>query len=330
MIASAARRLIPIALIAWLVYSAVKYPILFVTFGMLGLAHGAMYALIGLGFATTYNIGRFINFSHGDVFMIGAVSSTWLCVTVLEAVSPEWQNVPSLLVSILLAVVVCAALSLAAEVLVFSRLRGSVTFVAVVASVGVALMLQNLAIKWNGSGPKKFRSVIPEVGIYTEIHTVYPHVLATLAISVPTLIIAVLFLTKSQFGRAIRAVSDDPDAARLMGIDVTRMIRIAFIFAGVCAGVAGAIYAQEYRVVSYAIGLKIGLIAYASAIIGGVSRVSGTIFGGLLIGLIESLNAWLPSGLSYKWNQTVIFSVMILMLIYKPQGIMGSRTTERL
>lgn len=321
--------IIPLSLVAWLVYTAVTYPVLFAAFGLLGIAHGAMYALIGLGFGTTYNIGRFINFSHGDVFMVGAVASVWLTSRVLRADSVDTRGILAVAAGVALAALVCAALSCTAERLVFRRLLGAAPFIAVVASVGVALMLQNLGIKWNGSGTRKFDPVVPDIGLYTQLDTVIPHVVGTLVISVPALAVAALVLLRTRFGRAIRAVSDDPDAARLMGINLPRTIVAAFGLAGACAGVAGAVYAQEYHAVSYAIGLKVGLVAYASAIIGGVGRVAGTIAGGLLIGVVESLNAWLPSGLGHRWSQTVIFSVMILMLVYKPQGLLGTKVVER-
>lgn len=326
---NALRSLIPIGFVAWLGYAAATSPALFASFGLVGLAHGAIYALIGVGFGITYTIGRFINFSHGDVFMIGAVGSVWLAIDVLDAKRLNQHGLAALAAAIVLAAVTSAGVSCASEALVYRRLRGSTTFVAVVASVGVALILQNIGIKWNGSARKSFPSLIPEAGLYTQPGTVVAHAAATLAISLPALALAMWAVQRTATGRALRAVSDDPDAAAMMGINVSRTIMVGFAAAGACAGVAGALYAQEFHAVSYGIGMKVGLVAYASAVIGGVGRTLGTVVGGLTIGVVESLNAWLPAGLGPHWGQSVIFSVMILMLVYKPEGLLGTPSTAR-
>ena len=202
--------------------------------------------------------------------------------------------------------------------------------VPVVASVGLALVLQNIGIKWNGSGTRKFEPLIEPVDGMSTLADVLPHVAQSLALSVPLLAFAVAVLAKTTWGRSLQAASDDPDGAALMGVDVRRTVLLAFAFAGACAGAAGAAYAQEFHAVGYGIGMKVGLIAYAAAIIGGMGRTAGTVAGGLLIGFIESINHLKPAALGSNWNQTVIFSVMILMLVYKPEGLLGVKSAERI
>jgi branched-chain amino acid transport system permease protein len=328
-IAKYLRSSIPIAVLLWLGYSAFTYPVLFASFALLGVAHGAIYALIGLGFALTYQLGRFINFSHGDVFMLGAVAAAWLCVDVFHATEFGLRGLLVVLASAGFAAIIGAGLSCASEMLVFRRLRAATSMVAVVASVGVALIWQNVGIKWNGSPPKKFAPVLPPVDLYINVQSVAVHVAWSLAFSLPAIALAMMIISKTSLGRAMRAVSDDVDAACLLGINVSRVVLAAFCLAGACAGIAGAVYAQEFHAVSYGMGMKVGLVAYASAIIGGVGRAAGAIAGGFMLGVVESVNNWVPSGLGVRWGSTVIFSVMILMLVYKPEGILGTPTVER-
>lgn len=323
------RGAIPLGLLAWLAHIAWTYPVFTVTYGLVGVVHGCIYALIGVGFATVYRVGRFINFAHGDVFMLGSVAAVWLGSRVVSPGLASASPVLVLAATALFAVVVGACVSAACQMLVFGRLQTAPTLVAVVASVGVALVLQNIGIKWNGSGTRKFTPLIEPAQTLSSLGGVLPHVVASLALSLPLLAAAVFLASRTQWGRALQAASDDPDAARLMGINVARTVLLAFVFAGACAGAAGVAFAQEFHAVSYSTGMKVGLVAYASAIIGGVGRTAGTVVGGFLIGVVESLNNLKPAALGSNWSQTVIFSVMILMLVYKPEGLLGHASDER-
>lgn len=321
--------LIPYSALVWIVVIVKTYPVFSLTYALIGISHGAIYSLIGLGFATIYRIGRFINFAHGDVFMLGAVAGTWLGVRVLHAQRADPRGVLAVAAAVVFAMVVCAGVSVGTELLVFQRLRTATTLVPVVASVGVALILENVGIKWNGSGSRKFIPVVSHPRDIDSIWGVLLHVLASLSMSLPPLILAIVILSRTRWGRTLQAASDDPDAARLMGVDVNRTRVWAFGLAGACAGAAGVAYAQEYYQVSYTIGMQVGLISYAAAIIGGVGRTAGTVLGGLLIGVVEQLNYLKPAALGSNWSQTVIFSVMILVIVYRPLGLLGGSAPER-
>lgn len=318
-----ATKLIPAWFFIWLIYSAIKYPFFFGTFALVGISNGVIYALIAVGFGLIYNTTGMINLAHGEVFMMGAVISALLLVDVLDATSPTTRNWIWLIIVLLLAMVIGSLLSLSTEFLVFRKLRHANKLAPLIASLGVGLILQNLGIKINGSGPKKFHSVIPEAPPYTSFLPSLERALVVLALTLPIIILFAYLATRSKNGLAIRAVSASYDVSQLVGINVNKTIARVFLIAGATAGAAGVIYAQEFRISNYSLGMQIGLIAYAAAIIGGVSSIRGTIFGGFFVGVVEALSSGVPSGLGYRWSETAIYAVFILMLVYRPQGILG-------
>lgn len=219
--------------------------------------------------------------------------------------------------------VIGALVSLLTELLVFRRLRNANRIASLIASLGIALIIQNAGIKINGSSPKKFESILPEAPPYTSLIPSIERALVVLAFALPIIIIFSYLATRSKNGLAIQAVSANHEVSRLMGINVNKTIARTFLIAGATAGAAGLLYAQEYRISSYSLGMQVGLISYAAAIIGGVSSIRGTIFGGFFVGLVESISNGVPSGLGFRWSETAIYAVFILMSVYRPQGILG-------
>lgn len=316
-------RLLLVALVIWVGSSAVADPSLFVANTALGISNGAVYSLIAIGFALIYNISQLIDFAHGDVFMFSAVIGTVVLVDIGGAESSTLRNWGWFAVAYVVAIILGTVVSVATDRIVFRRLRSAPTLAPLVASIGVALVLQNIGLKYNGSGPKKIHSVIPEFLYYSTPGPALVRMAIILALTLPIILTAVFYIERSRNGRAIKAVADDIKVAPLMGINVDRVTVWAFAIAGACAGAAGLMYAQEARVVSFQIGMKIGLIGYAAAIIGGVGRIQGAALGGFFIGLVQSLIGWMPNGLGGQWDQTIIFSTLILMLVYKPEGLWG-------
>lgn len=316
-------RLLLVALVIWVGSSAVADPSLFVANTALGISNGAVYSLIAIGFALIYNISQLIDFAHGDVFMFSAVIGTVVLVDIGGAESSTLRNWGWFAVAYVVAIILGTVVSVATDRIVFRRLRSAPTLAPLVASIGVALVLQNIGLKYNGSGPKKIHSVIPEFLYYSTPGPALVRMAIILALTLPIILTAVFYIERSRNGRAIKAVADDIKVAPLMGINVDRVTVWAFAIAGACAGAAGLMYAQEACVVSFQIGMKIGLIGYAAAIIGGVGRIQGAALGGFFIGLVQSLIGWMPNGLGGQWDQTIIFSTLILMLVYKPEGLWG-------
>ena len=316
-------RVIPAVFIVWVIYNVIHYPRLFSIFLAKGIMQGAIYALIAVGIGLIYTTTGILNLAHGDIFMLAAVTSTTLLVDILGATSPSLTNYLYLVVVLLICVGLGALLSASVDAVVFRKLRKAPRIAPLIASLGVVLIFQNLGIIINGSGLKKFNSVIPQAPPYPELDPALKHMFYVLLLAVPALLAISYLASRSKNGLAIGAVAHDHGTARMMGINVNKTITRTFLIAGAGAAVAGVIYAQEFRLTDYSLGMRVGLLAYAAAIIGGVNRIGGTIFGGFLIGIIESLNIGIPNALGRNWSETVIYSVFILMLVYRPQGIIG-------
>lgn len=321
-------KLIPLSFSIWFIYSTIRYPNEVGTSLVLGIANGTIYALIAIGFGLIYNTTKIINLAHGEIFMLGIVGSTFLLVELLEATSLSITNVGFLAGAVVLAGLFGALVSWLTNFAVFNKLRRSNKIAPLIASLGIALIIQNFAIKWNGSGPKEFASIIPPALPFRAFWPSVERTLVVLAVTLPIIFLAILIINRSKNGLAIRAISDDAQTSELMGINVGKTIGWTFLIAGACAGSAGVIYAQQYQISNYTLGMEIGLLAYAAAIIGGVGQVKGTILGGVFIGIIEALSDGVTSGLGYRWSQTAIYAVFILMLVYKPEGIWGTKSID--
>ena len=318
-------KLIPLFFISWFVYSLIRYPNEVGTSIALGIANGTMYALIAIGFGLIYSTTGMINLAHGEIFMLGAIGSTFILVDIFDAQSLSASNLSLLIVTFVLAAIFGAGLSWLTNVSVFQRLRKSKPTVPLIASLGVTLILQNIAILWNGSGPKKFQSIIPPALPFRAFFPTVERTAVVLLFTLPAIILVIWVINRSKHGLAIRAIADDSSTSVLVGVNVNKSVSWTFIVAGACAGSAGVIYAQQFQISNYTLGMQVGLLAYAAAIIGGVDSIKGTILGGLTIGIVEALSDGVTSGLGYRWSQTAIYGVFILMLVYKPEGIWGTK-----
>jgi branched-chain amino acid transport system permease protein len=266
-----------------------------------------------------------INLAHGEIFMLGAVGSTFILVEIFDAQSLSAINLSLLIFTFILAAIFGAGLSWLTNISVYQKLRKSKPTVPLIASLGVTLILQNVAILWNGSGAKKFQSIIPPALPFRAFFPTVERTAVVLLFTMPAIILVIWVINRSKHGLAIRAIADDSSTSVLVGVNVNKSVSWTFIVAGACAGSAGVIYAQQFQISNYTLGMQVGLLAYAAAIIGGVDSIKGTILGGLTIGIVEALSDGVTSGLGYRWSQTAIYGVFILMLVYKPEGIWGTK-----
>lgn len=316
-------KLIPWWFVIWAIYSLIKFPYFMAVFTANGIASGAIYALVAFGFGLIYNVTGVLNLAHGEIFMFGAVISTAIFVKILDATEPSTRNWIWFLLVLLAMMCVGALFSWTNEILVFRRLRRANVIAPLIASLGLSLVYQNLGIFINGSGKKLIHTIMPEAPPYVDLVPSLIRALLLLAIAGPILVFFSYLVTRSKNGLAIKAVAGSPEVAQLVGINVNKTIARVFLIAGATAAAGGMLYTQEYRISNYNIGVQIGLISYAAAVIGGISNIRGTILGGFTVGIIEKLSDGLPSGLGYRWSETAIYSVFILMLVYRPQGIFG-------
>jgi branched-chain amino acid transport system permease protein len=293
-----------------------------------GINNGALYALIALGYTLVYGIIELINFAHGDLFMLGSVFSAFFLVNWLGFDQPGFQAVLALILTLVCAMLFCAAINVAAERVAYRRLRRAPKLASLITAVGLSFVFQWIGLEWNGSAPKQWPSVVDGDFHIGSVRIEYTTILV-IAITVPLLLGLTYIVQQTRQGKAMRATAQDQDAARLMGINVDRTIAFTFALGGAMAGAAGTLYIQSIGTTRYDSGFQLGLIAFTAAVMGGIGNLNGAVLGGLLIGVIQGLNDGAPYGLGQRWSQTVVFTILILIMVFKPEGILGKPTTEK-
>jgi len=317
--------------VAWLVLNLVDNPTQFFSAAIFGISNGALYALIALGYSLVYGIIELINFAHGDLFMLGTLFSAMIVGTVFgdNPVGVGGLGWLTLVIALILAMIFCASINMGIEFLAYRRLRHAPKLAPLITAVGMSFVLQNIGLHWNGSGQKSKPSVLPQGSVNVFGVQVYTTFFVVLAVTVPILILMTWIVTKSRAGKAMRATAQDPDAARLMGVNVNRIISFTFGMGGALAGVAGVMYEQVIGTTRYDLGLQLGLIAFTAAVLGGIGSLPGAVLGGVLIGLLQGLNEGVRYGAGQQWTQTVVFSVLILFMVFEPAGLLGSAEREK-
>lgn len=313
----------------WLGINFAKDPAQFGTIAIYGLTNGALYALIALGYTLVYGIIELINFAHGDLFMLAAVFSTVMLVDVLKVSGPSTVNYLWVVLVLIGAMIFGAVINVVIEKLAYRKLRNAPKLAPLITAVGVSFILQFIGLQWNGSAPRNFATVFSDTtyvvsGVEIKFQTILIY-----SFTIPILIGLATLVNKTKQGRAMRATAQDKDASRLMGINVDKTISFTFALGGAMAGAAGLMYSQSVGGVSYNLGFQLGLIAFTSAVLGGIGSLYGAVLGGMLIGLIQGLNDGLAIGPGQKWSQSVVFVILILLMVYRPSGLLGTATTEK-
>jgi branched-chain amino acid transport system permease protein len=311
----------------WLVHAAVTAPTQFANAIVTGISNGALYALIALGYTLVYGIIELINFSHGDLFMLATVLAAFVMVTVFGATTANWFGALVIGIALVVCMTGAAGLNVAAERLAYRRLRRAPKLAPLITAVGLSFVYQFIGVTTNGSAAKPWDTVLGNSGFTVGSIKIQWITLVVIAITAPLLLLMTWLVTSTRQGKAMRATAQDQDAARLMGIDVDRTIAFTFGLGGALAGAAGVLYMQSIQVTRWDAGFRLGLFAFTAAVLGGIGNLTGAVIGGLLIGIVESLNGSL--GLGQAWGQTVIFTILIVLMVFKPEGILGKPTTEK-
>ena len=323
-------RLLGLALLVavgvWVVYEAAKQPASFFTVFLLGVNLGALYALVALGYTMVYGIIELINFAHGDLFMLATVGSAFLMVSAFGVTTPGVASVAVMIGAMILVMIGGAAFNTAAERVAYRRLRKAPKLAPLITAVGLSFVYQWVGITWNGSGQRPWKTFLGNEFTVVGV-TVQWSLVVVLAVTIPLLAAMTYLVQRTRHGRAMRATAQDQDAARLMGIDVDRTIAMTFALGGALAGAAGMLYLETMGVTRYDLGFRLGLIAFTSAVLGGIGNLAGAVLGGFLIGIIQSLNE--AFGLGSSWSQTVVFAILIVLMVFKPEGFLGHSTTEK-
>jgi len=302
-----------------------------------GLANGLIFALVALGYTMIYGIIELINFAHGSVVMLAA----FLALTVIGACGfhpgNAWLALPVLLVA-------CAAfgagVAWGVDQIAYRPLRHAPKLTVLVTALGMAFILKNIGLVWGalpmdvfggGSAPSSQKSVpdlLSTVNLLGDGASVYiaPREVLVAGVTLPLMAVLTWFIRSTRLGTAMRAVAQNPVAARLMGIDVDRVIGVTFAIGGALAGVAAVVYVVYNGSVQFQMGYYLGLMAFTAAVLGGIGNLPGAVLGGVIIGLVQAYAGfWLGS----DWTNAVVFSVLILVLVFRPNGLLGVRVREK-
>ena len=283
-----------------------------------GISLGSIYAIIALGYTMVYGIAKMLNFAHGDVIMVGGYMC--FCATVYLG----WPSIAG----VALAVVVCTLLGVVIERLAYKPLRQAPALAVLITAIGVSYFLQNAALLIWGSSTKSFTSVVggSPLSLFDGQLTIAPVTIVTVVICVVIMVALTLFTNKSKAGTAMRAVSEDKGAAQLMGINVNTTISLTFAIGSGLAAIAGVLLCSAYPTLMPTTGSMPGIKAFTAAVFGGIGSIPGAFVGGILLGIIE---IFAGAYISTQLSNAIVFAVLIIVLLVKPDGLLGKHISEK-
>jgi branched-chain amino acid transport system permease protein len=304
-----------------------------------GLMTGSLYALVALGYTMVYGILRIINFAHGDVLMIGALVGLSV-IRLLQAAWPELPPVLMLLGAAVIAMAICALLAVLIERVAYRRLRHAPRLAPLISGIGVSLLLQTFAMLVWTRNPQMFPQLLPldpiEVSAAGSAHQAITNAtaLTTITIALSVMVALLILVERTRFGRAMRAVAENPQVASLMGINPNRIIVLTFAIGGAMAALAGIMMASNYGSAHFYMGFLPGIKAFTAAVLGGIGNLKGAMLGGLLLGLIEALGtgylgAATNGMFGSNYQDVFAFIVLIAVLVLRPSGLLGERLATR-
>jgi branched-chain amino acid transport system permease protein len=318
-------------LLAWLAVNAARTPSDFFEVLLIGMTTGCVYALVALGYTLVYGILELINFAHGDVFMLGGMFTITYATDIFGLHHGQgFAIVPIVFATLVLSMLSCGLLNAVIEFVAYRPLRGAPRLAPLITAIGVSFIIQDTGLAWKGPTYVTAPDVFPHTKVFSIGGVDYFwNKLIVVLITVPVLLGLLYLVQKTRQGKAMRATAQDRDAAAIMGINVNRTISFTFAIAGALAGAAGLVYSLYVTTVRYDQGFQLGLIAFTAAVLGGIGNLPGAVLGAVLIGLIQAFNEglnWHAPG--SDWTQSIVFSILILILVFRPEGLLGERTPE--
>jgi branched-chain amino acid transport system permease protein len=293
-----------------------------------GLSNGSIWALVAIGYTLVYGIVELINFAHGEVFMIGSFVAAGFFGTVgLTAATGAVGLVVGLLLTLIVAMLASGILNVMIERVGYRPLRAAPKLAPLITAVGFSFILQNVGLLWRGGSQQGIVDLIDsqeELFLVAGISVTHGDLLSIL-VTIPLVLAMAAFIARSRLGKAMRATAQDPDAARLMGINVDTTISATFLIGGMLAGAAGLIYALYQTTVWYFQGFTAGLIAFTAAVMGGIGNIRGAVLGGLIIGIIQQTS---DNRIGSQWTPAIVFAYLVLIMVFKPSGLLGEQTRE--
>jgi branched-chain amino acid transport system permease protein len=319
-------------LVLWLAINLAKTPSDFASVALEGITLGLVYGLIALGYSLVYGILELINFAHGDVFMLGS----WVAFAFaahrlgLDANTSGIKVVWGLALTLLVAMAFCGILNVTIERLAYRPLRNAPRLAPLITAIGMSFILQDVGLNRLGPAPVSVPNILPTGAVFSIGGNEYRWSSLIVALTTfPILFLLIWLVQRTRQGKAMRATAQDQEAAAMMGINVNRTISFTFLIAGALAGVAGLLYALYSTNIRYDQGFQLGLIAFTAAVLGGIGNLPGAVLGAILIGLIQQFNEGLSwHAPSSQWTQSIVFAILILILVFRPEGLLGERTPE--
>lgn len=281
-----------------------------------GISLGSVYAIIALGYTMVYGIAKMLNFAHGDVIMVGGYIS--FCAT-------SYLGLP-VIPAVLLSIFVCTILGIVIERLAYKPLRSATSLAVLITAIGVSYFLQNAALLIWSSNPKAFPNMVNLPPLVIGDLQISAVSLVTIAACIIIMVVLTLFTNKTKMGKAMRAVSEDKEAAQLMGIHVDATISLTFAIGSGLAAIAGVLLCTAYPTLMPTTGAMPGIKAFTAAVFGGIGSIPGAMLGGILLGIIEIFG---KAYISTQLSDAIVFSVLILILLVKPTGLLGIKISEK-
>jgi branched-chain amino acid transport system permease protein len=292
-----------------------------------GLSLGGIYALIALGYTMVYGIIELINFAHGDVYTLGTFFS--LATLSLLGVSGELHGLPLLgvaLLTIFASMLMCGLTGVVIERLAYRRLRNAPRLAPLITAIGMSFILENIMQYWKGPAPIPVPQFIPNPSFHIGPIEIAAKQILVIVLAIVMMIALQLFIYNTRMGKAMRATAQDRDAAQLMGININTTIALTFLIGSALAGAAGFVSGVYYGRTYFFNGFAAGLKAFTAAVLGGIGNLAGAMLGGFLIGLVESMTTQF---ISDQWSNVVVFSVLVLVLIFRPSGLLGESVPSK-
>jgi branched-chain amino acid transport system permease protein len=293
-----------------------------------GISNGAIWALVAIGYTLVYGIVELINFAHGEVFMLGSFISASFAATIgLHTGTSAVVLFFGLLLTLVVAMLGSGTVNALIERVAYRPLRNAPKLAPLITAVGFSFILQNVGLLWKGGSQQGIPDLInAQHDLFTIFGvTIENSDLLSVAVTIPLLLVMTSFIGRSRLGRAMRATAQDPEAARLMGINVDTTISLTFLLGGMLAGAAGLIYALYQTTIWYFQGFTGGLIAFTAAVMGGIGNLRGAVLGGIIIGCIQQIS---DNRIGSEWTPAIVFGYLILIMVFKPSGLLGEQTRD--
>jgi branched-chain amino acid transport system permease protein len=325
-----------LAVAFWLVGEIADSPSRAADITLIGLTNGSIYALIALGYTLVYGIIELINFAHGDNFMLGTFQThsiiaggTFFFIplgTAATAESSAGKRMYAIAMALVLTMIFCMIINVAIEYVGYRPLRNQPRLAPLITAIGFSFILQNVGLAWKEAGRIAVPDILPKGNLIDAAGVTYRlKDFMVIAITIPILIGLTYLVQGTKAGKAMRATAQDRDASAMMGINVNRTISFTFALGGALAGAGGVIYALDIGNTYFTLGFRLGLFAFTAAVLGGIGNLTGAVLGGVIIGMIQAYNEGFADA---RWTTTVIFAILILILVFRPSGLLGERTPE--